>query len=185
MAPPTFHQIALSPILAGLKNAHVVLTKGHQHALTTSIDPDSLLTTSLYPDMLDLRNQIFRLTDSAKRVPSHINPAIEGGATDPWDEQTFPELLERIERTIAYLEGVDASLFEGREDEEVVNRVAGGTLEVRYLAFTYVTMFAHPNFWFHATTAYDILRHKGVELHKVDFLNGANLVEVKAVAKTE
>jgi hypothetical protein len=181
MAPLTFHNIALTPLINGLKNAHAFISKAQQHAQSQSLDPNDFLTARLHPDMQDFRYQIYRFTDSAKFIPPRVNPDIPS-ITLPDEEQTFEELLARIEKTTKYLEGVEAKSFEGREDEEVVMKFGGGKMEIRYTAATYVMQFAHPNFWFHVTTAYDILRHKSVDVGKFDFLNGAKIVEVKTVA---
>ncbi|KAL6711459.1 hypothetical protein ACN47E_004393 [Coniothyrium glycines] len=182
MATLTFHNIALTPVINGLKNAHFFINKGYEYAQSHSIDPNDFLSASLHPDMRDFRFQVHRFTDIAKGIPSRVNPQNET-LTFSDDPQTFPELLERIEKTIKYLEGIDESSFEGRDGEKVVMQFRNGELEATYSGLGFVMGSAHPNFWFHVTTAYDILRHKGVDLGKVDFLNGAKLVEIKPVAK--
>lgn len=182
MAALTFHNVALTPIIGGLKNAHAFITKGYEHSKTQDIDPTDFLTARLHPDMMDFTYQIYRFTDSAKFIPNRVNPAVEGFSL-PDEEKSFPELLQRIERTIKYLEGVDASHFEGREGEQVVMKF--GPVEVKFTALQYVLQFAQPNFWFHVTTAYDILRHKGVDVGKFDFMNGAKIIQMTPIAKPE
>lgn len=144
MASLTFHQIAVAPVIGGLKNAHAFITKGFQHAKTQDIDPREFLTARLHPDMQDFTYQIYRFTDSAKYIPNRVNSAVEGISL-PDEEKSFPELLQRIETTIKYLEGVQASSFEGQEGSEVVMKF--GPAQVNFTALQYVTQFAHPNFW--------------------------------------
>ena len=86
----------------------------------------------------------------------------------PDTETTFPELKERIGKTIAFLEGVEAARFEGAEDRTVALKL--GSNDVTFPAKHYLFSFVIPNFYFHATTAYDILRHNGLEIGKRDFL---------------
>jgi len=177
MPPLNFHAFAVTPIVAGLKNAHAFISKAHKHTQTASIDPNDLLTARLAPDMGDFRFQIYRFTDSAKFIPSRVNPAVEAYSL-PDEEQTFEELLERIQKTITYLESVGADKFDGQEEHEVVMKFGGGTVQAVFTGVQYVTQFAHPNFWFHVTTAYDILRTKGVDVGKFDFLNGAQIIKI-------
>ncbi|CAO2652022.1 Nn.00g003050.m01.CDS01 [Neocucurbitaria sp. VM-36] len=182
MAGITFHQVAIVPVLSGLKNAHFFINKGYEHAKAQNIDSNDFLTARLHPDMLDFIYQVQRFTDSAKFIPSRVNPAIEGMSL-PDEEKTFPELLARIEKTIKYLESIDPSSFEGREGAEVPMKFGGGTIDVKFNALQYVTQFAQPNFWFHVTTAYGLLRMKGVDVGKFDFLNGAKLITMTTVKK--
>lgn len=144
MSSITFHKIALPPILNGLKNAHAFITKGYEHTKAKSIDPNDFLAASIHPDMKDFRYQVYRFTDAAKFIPSRVNPSTEGISL-PDTEQTFPELLERIQKTITYLESVDAKSFEGREQETVTIPIGKG---VDFTAAEYVAHFAHPNFWY-------------------------------------
>lgn len=182
MAPKTFHAVTLTPIIFGLKNATAVLRKGEAHAKANGIDPSEYLTASLFPDMGDLCFQVHRLTDSAKFVVQRCNPSAPTISIAD-DQRTFPELLARLAKTLEYLESIETEVLDGREDEEVVLHMAknlpNGPIEIRLSAFEYVLQQAHPNFWFHVTTMYDILRNKGVPLGKMDFLNGAGLVPFK------
>jgi len=124
--------------------------------------------------MKDFTYQVYRFTDAAKFVPSRVNPEAIKALSLPDVEKTFPELQARIKQTIEYIEGVEESSFTGRESSEVVLKF-GPTKEFKFQALEYVLTFAQPNFWFHVTTAYDILRMKGVDVGKNDFLNGAGL----------
>ncbi|KAI4918879.1 hypothetical protein J4E85_009668 [Alternaria conjuncta] len=175
----SFHKVAIAPVITGLKNAHFFINKGYEHAKAT--DPNEFLTASIHPDMKDFRYQVYRFTDAAKFIPSRVNPALEG-MTLPDEEQTFPELLARVEKTIKYLEGFSEKDFEGKHDDEVVVKF-GGVKQMRLPALDYVTKFAHPNMWFHIVTAYDILRMKGVDVGKMDFLNGTGAITIEDVSQ--
>lgn len=142
----TFHGLALVPILSGLKNIHVVLSKGAAHAESLGHDAADYTSARLAPDMLNLAEQVHRLTDSAKAIPPRVNPE-NAGLTLPDVETTFPELLTRIETTIKYLEGIDAKSFEGRENEDVELVFAKGAFKVDFKALEYVQVYAQPNFW--------------------------------------
>lgn len=182
MAPKTFHTVALTPVIFGLKNAAAVLRKGEAHAKNNNIDPTDYLTARLHPDMGDFCYQVYRFTDTARHIVERANPTA-ATLSLPDTETTFPELIERVQKTLDYLESIDAKDLDGREDEEVLlvlgKTLPNGPVEVRFTAFEYVLRQAHPNFWFHVTTMYDILRHKGVPLGKMDYSNGAGLIPVK------
>lgn len=182
MAPKSFHTVALAPIILGLNNAAAVIRKGEAHAKTNNIDPAEYLTARLYPDMGDFCYQVFRFTDTAKFIVERSNPSAPT-ITLADEEKTFPKLLARIEKTLEYIGSIEPSVLDGKEDDEVVLHLAKhlprGPLEVRFTAFEYVLRQAQPNFWFHVTTMYDILRHKGVPLGKMDFSNGAGLIPTR------
>ena len=101
---------------------------------------------------------------------SKTMPLLLGAPSMPDTEQTFDELHARIAATVDYLKTIPADAFDGREDAEVVLKF--GPQSFPFAARNYVSVFALPNFYFHITTAYDILRHKGVKLGKPDFIGG-------------
>lgn len=182
MAPKSLHAIALTPIILGLKNAAAVLRKGEAHAKANNVDAEDYLTARFYPDMGDFRFQVYRFTATAHDIVQRCNPSAPTiSVTD--DQKTFPELVARVENTIEYLESLDPDIFDGKEDEEVVlivgKHLPNGPVETRFSAWEYVLKQAHPYFWFHVTTMYDLLRNKGVPLGKFDYLNGAGLIPVK------
>ncbi|KAF2000972.1 hypothetical protein P154DRAFT_465323 [Amniculicola lignicola CBS 123094] len=182
----TFHALAVPPLLRAMKNTIYILTKAETHAAENKIDIQDYLSARLYPDMHPLPYQIYRLTDSARFLVSRSTETPHLSMAD--DETTIPDLITKLNRTIEYLESVEPSAFDGQEKKEVSLKVSsgkGGTMETTMEALDYVRYFAHPNFWFHTTTAYGILRMKGVPLGKVDFLNGAGLAAVKNVEKPE
>lgn len=159
-----------------------ILRKGEAHGKANNIDPADYLTARLYPDMGNFCYQVYRFTDTAKFIVERSNPSAPTITLND-DQETFSELLARIQKTLEYIESIEASSLDGREDCEIVLHLAKhlpkGPIEVRFTAFEYVVQQAHPNFWFHVTTMYDILRQKGVPLGKLDFSNGAGLIPIK------
>ena len=150
----------------GLTNLRAVLQKAHDHALTKHFEPSILLSSRLYPDMHPLTRQVQIASDAAKFCVSRL-AAVEPPKYED-NEVTFDDLYARIDKTIAYLEGFDAAKLEGSESRTVTVSVPSGKHEL--LGRNYLLHFALPNFFFHVTTAYAILRHNGVELGKFDYL---------------
>jgi hypothetical protein len=150
----------------GLTNLRAVLQKAHDHALTKHFEPSILLSSRLFPDMHPLTRQVQIAADAAKfgvaRLAGIEPPKYEDVET------TFDELYARIDKTIAYLQGIDAGKLEGSESRTVTLTVPSGKHE--FVGQVYLLHFALPNFYFHVTTAYAILRHNGVELGKFDYL---------------
>jgi uncharacterized protein len=143
------------------------LDKANAHAQAHKFDPAVYLTLRLYPDMLPLPAQIRIASDAAKgcaaRLAGEDVPVFED------NETTLDELSERIRRTLAYLETVSAKDIDGSEDREIV--IPARNREPRHFKGEYyLKHWALPNFFFHATTLYALLRHNGVELGKADFL---------------
>lgn len=159
----------LVPALArGLKALSAVLEKGAAHAKAQGIAEEDLLATRLAPDMLPLTAQVQRVSDSAKGAVQRIG----GGDPVPMaDEETsFAALQERIAKTLAIVEGVPRTAIDGKEDAEIVLTFPQG--EYRFTGRDFVTTFVLPNFYFHVTTAYDLLRMRGVAIGKRDYLGG-------------
>lgn len=144
-----------------------VLTKAEAHAVERNIDPAALLQSRLFPDMFPLARQVQIACDFATSVSARLAgadvPAYEGG------DQTFAELQQRIASTLTFIGGLDAARFEGSGDREVVLR-AGTPKERRISGQGYLMAYGLPQFFFHVTTAYDLLRHNGVEIGKKDFM---------------
>jgi hypothetical protein len=143
------------------------LDKAEAHAKARSFDPAVYLTLRLYPDMLPLPSQIRIATDAAKgcaaRLAGKEPPVFED------NETTLDQLRDRIRKTLAYLEGVSAKDVDGSEEREIVIP-ARNREPRRFKGEYYLKHWALPNFFFHATTLYALLRHNGVELGKADFL---------------
>lgn len=160
------YQATVPVFTRALTNLRAVLQKAHDHALTQRIEPSILLSSRLYPNMYPLTRQVQIAADGAKFCLARMV-----GVEPPRDEDvetTFDELYARIDKTLAYLQGFDAAQLEGSEARTVTLSEPSGKHEL--LAKTYLLDFALPNFYFHATMAYAILRHNGVELGKFDYL---------------
>jgi len=143
------------------------LDKAEAHARARNFDPAVYLTLRLAPDMLPLPAQLRIAGDSAKgcaaRLAGREPPAFED------NEATIEQLRERIRKTLAYLEGVNAEEVDGSEEREIVIP-ARNREPRRFKGEYYLKHYALPNFFFHATMLYALLRHNGVELGKSDFL---------------
>jgi uncharacterized protein len=144
-----------------------IVSKGHAHAQAQGWDPAVLLSMRLAPDMFPLTRQVQIATDIAKNAGARLT----GGEAPKFEdnETSFEELDARIGRAIAYLEGLPENAFDGAEAREIAvpSRAYG---ELRFDGRGYVDSFVLPNVFFHATTAYALLRHAGVPLGKADFL---------------
>jgi hypothetical protein len=151
-----------------LRNLSYILDKGEQFAAARKVDPSVLTTDRLAPDMLPLVRQVLIACDAAKNGTARLS-GLEAPKFDD-KEVTFAELRERIQKTIAWLETVPASALDGTEEKEVTFPVGPNTRTMKGQA--YLTTWVLANFFFHITTAYNILRHNGVELGKADYLVG-------------
>jgi len=150
---------SLIHMLGGLSS---VLAKGEAHG---GIDPAD---ARLAPDMLPLKAQVYIATDGAKGCGARL-----AGVDIPKYEDvetTFPELRARIAKTIAFLKSLDRKAFAGAEGKQIVLKFPNNTFE--FNGADYVGKFVLPNVYFHITTAYGILRNKGVALGKSDYLGG-------------
>jgi uncharacterized protein len=154
-----------------LRNLSHILAKAAAHADAKKFDPAVLLQYRLAPDMLPFTRQILIACDAAKNGVARIS-GVEAPRFED-NEATFPELQERIRKTIDYLATVPAAKIDGTEDKEITFP-AGRDKTRTMTAEAYLKHWALPNFFFHITTAYLILRHNGVELGKADYLAGAN-----------
>ena len=153
-----------------LRNLSHILDKGEQHALARKIDPAVLTTYRLAPDMLPFTRQVLIACDAAKNGTARVSGVEAPRFEDK--EATFPELKQRIQKTLDYLATVPPEALDGQEDKEVTFPV--GPDKTRTMkAQAYLTTWSLPNLFFHVTTAYAILRHNGVELGKADYLAGA------------
>lgn len=142
------------------------LDKAEAHAQARKFDPNNYLALRLAPDMLPFVKQIQIASDGAKGCVARL----AGQDVPKWDdtEVTLDELRARIRRTLDYVQSVPAAQVDGSEQREIVLAMRQG--EVRFSGQDYLLHFVLPNFYFHATTAYALLRHAGVELGKRDFL---------------
>jgi len=149
-----------------LKNLSTILDKAQAHADAKKIDPRVLTAARLYPDMFPMSRQVQSACDTAKGAVARL-----AGVEIPVHEdteQTFEELKARIAKTITFIQTIQPAQVDGSEDKEVVLKFRSG--EVKFKGMQYLLGHALPNFYFHATTAYDILRHNGVEVGKRDYI---------------
>jgi hypothetical protein len=159
-------QVSSPLFLQGLRGLSGVLAKAQAYVDAKGIDADALLKARLYPDMLTMTRQVQIACDFAKgcvaRLAGTEAPAYED------KETSFAELKARVDNTIAYIAGLDPAAIDGSEDKDISLVRRGETMVFKGQA--YLLEQALPNFWFHVTTAYAILRHNGVEIGKRDFL---------------
>jgi hypothetical protein len=161
---------ASSPVfLHGLKGLSGVLDKAAAHVETRKIEPSALLQARLYPDMLSMTRQVQIACDFAKGAVARLASADMPTFEDT--EVSFADLKARVDKTIAYISGVNPAAIDGSEDRDI-SLVRRGETHV-FKGQAYLLEQALPNFWFHVTTAYAILRHNGVEVGKKDFLAAA------------
>jgi hypothetical protein len=158
---------ASTPRLANtLKNLSAILTKAEAHAAARKIDPAVLLGSRLYPDMFALTRQVQIACDTAKGAVARLADLEVPKHEDT--EQSFPELQLRIAKVVAFIESIGPQQLDGSEERKITLTLRGQ--ETVFTGLQYLTGFVLPNFYFHAVTAYDILRHNGVEIGKRDFL---------------
>jgi hypothetical protein len=149
-----------------LGNLRVLLEKGAAHAEARKFDATLLADSRLFVDMFPLARQVCIATDGAKGAAARLAGVEPPRFEDT--ERTLPELMARIDRTIAFLKTLSAEQFEGSETRAITLSLRSGALH--FDGQDYLLDFALPNFYFHVTTAYNILRHNGVEIGKMDFL---------------
>jgi uncharacterized protein len=162
----SLYDVSVPAFLRGFANLTDILKKGEAFADEKGMAHKELLEARLFEDMLPLTGQIQRASDSAKFVAVRVGQMENVPMAD--EEVTFADLHARIDRTFTFLKSVDPASMDGREDAEVVVKTRSG--ETRFTATGYVLGFALPNFYFHVSTAYAILRHKGVPIGKMDYL---------------
>jgi uncharacterized protein len=150
-------------ILGNLSN---ILDKAQAHVDAKKLDPAALTGYRLFPDMLPMTKQVQIACDTAKGAVARLAgmeiPAYED------NERTLADLKVRIAKTVAFIQTVTPAQIDGSEDKEIV--IKRGDKETRYKGMQFLLGHALPNFYFHVTTAYNILRHNGVEIGKRDYL---------------
>jgi hypothetical protein len=150
-----------------LGSLSAVLAKAETHAEARKITPDALLQARLYPDMFPLLRQVQIACDFAKSVSARI-AGVEVPAYED-KEATFADLQQRISKTLAFVESLAPDQIDGSEDRRIVTQ-AGTPKEKVFTGQSYLLNYGLPHFFFHTTTAYDILRHNGVEVGKKDYI---------------
>jgi hypothetical protein len=151
-----------------LKSLSALLKKAEDYCAAKKIDPAVMLSQRLYPDMFALTRQVQIATDGAKAAGARL--AGIPVPSFPDEEKTFDELQARLAKTIDFLTSLDRSQFDGAA-ERVITFKSGGA-DRSFKGSDYLGLWAFPNFFFHVTTAYNILRHNGLEIGKGDYLRG-------------
>lgn len=160
------YQASAPRFVSILRNLSAILDKAEAHCTAKKIDPSALTTYRFYPDMFPFTRQVQIACDTAKGAVARL-----AGVDIPRHEdteQTFAELKARIAKTIDFIESVSAAKVDGSEEKEIVMQMRSG--ERRFKGMQYLLGHAYPNFYFHVTTAYNILRHNGIDVGKADFI---------------
>ena len=163
----SMHSASVPVFRQMLDSLAALLAKAEAHAVERKFEPAILLQARLFPDMFPLMRQVQIACDFAKGVPARL-AGIEPPAYED-DETSFPDLQERIRKTRAFIDGLDADRNNGSESREIVLR-PGTPKEKRYDGQAYLLAYGLPQFFFHITTVYALLRHNGVEIGKRDFM---------------
>ena len=162
----SMYQASVPRFVNILGNLSDILDKAQAHVDAKKLDPAALTGYRLFPDMLPMSKQVQIACDTAKGVVARL-AGVEIPAYED-NEKTLAELKARIAKTIAFIQTVTPGQIDGSEDREIVIR--RGDKETRYKGMQFLLGHALPNFYFHVTTAYNILRHNGIEIGKRDYL---------------
>lgn len=170
--PFGMHEASIGLMVHVLGNLSAILAKAEAHTIEDKIDPASLIEARLAPDMLPFSRQIQIASDAAKNCAARlagVNPP-----SMPDTEASFAELHARVAKTVTFIQGFTADQIDGSENRSVTFNMGGKP--VTMTGRNYLTQFALPNFFFHVTTAYAILRHKGLKIGKLDYLGPLTFV---------
>ena len=162
----TVYDASIAPMIRGLGNLSAILDKAVAQAKSEDRDLNSLLEARLAPDMFPLTRQVQVVSDTAKGCASRL--AGQEPPSFPDEEKTFPELQQRIAKTVDYLKTFRPEQFDGAEARTVTLKFPQGSMT--FSGRDFLVGFAIPNFYFHITAAYAILRHSGIAVGKMDYL---------------
>jgi hypothetical protein len=162
------HALTAPVFIRALNNLDKIIDKARAFAAEKGIDEQDLLDAKLIDDMGNFISQIQRASDSAKGAMVRIG-GVENVVMED-NEATFDDVKARIARTIDFVKSVPAEAINGKEDAEIHLKFPNG--EFKLDARSFLLRFVHPNFYFHVTTAYDLLRMKGAPIGKMDFIGG-------------
>ena len=165
----SIYQASVPVYTRRLEALSAILDKAAVYAAQRKIDPAALIQARLYPDMLPLGRQVQIACSHAVRGAARLSGAEPASVEDK--ETSFDDLKARVAKTLAFLKDVDAKKMDGMEDREITYPV--GDRKMTLKAGEYLLHFSMPNFYFHLTTAYDILRNNGLEIGKADFMGEA------------
>ena len=164
--PISMYTASVPVFVRTLGNMAKWLDKAEAHATARKFDPAVYLSARLAPDMLPFTNQIQIACDAVKFGVARLSGADAPKFAD--DEASLADLRQRVQKTIDFIQSVPADRIDGTETKDVVVPRRDGSMTLK--GETYLKTFVLPNFFFHVTTAYALLRHNGVELGKADFL---------------
>ena len=162
----SMYQASVPRIVNMLNSLNHILDKAQTHVESKKWNEAALTQFRLYPDMLPLTKQVQIASDTAKGVMARLAGVESPVYAD--DEETIAQLKERVNKTIAYVQGFTAAQIDGTEDKDIVTK--RGDKETHYKGMQFLLGHAMPNLYFHITTTYAILRHNGVEIGKRDYL---------------
>jgi hypothetical protein len=162
----SIYDVSIPALVRGLTSLSALLGKAADYAVAKKIDPSALLQARLYPDMHAFTRQVQISCDTAKGCAGRLAGVDVPKHEDT--ESTIPELQARIAKTLDFLRSITPAQLDGAEAREIVLKFPTNTLNFNGLS--YVTNFVLPNFYFHLSMAYALLRHNGVEIGKRDFL---------------
>ena len=163
----SFYDAVVPAYLQMLGSLSGILTKAEAHCSAKNIQPEVLLGSRLFPDMLPLSKQIQLASDFAAKGCARLTHSEVPSTPDT--ERTFEELKQRLAKTIDYVKSFKPAQFDGADARDVTFP-AGPDKTMTVKGQQFLSHFSLPNFYFHAATAHDILRHNGVEIGKRDFL---------------
>ncbi len=162
----TVYDASVPVFCRALTNLQALLRKGHTQVTERLLDPTTVIAARLHENMFPLSRHVQIATDHAKGATARLAGVEPPRFAD--DEKTFDELDQRIARTIDYISGIPAGEIEGSSDRPILLKL--GKSELEFKGKSYLLTFALPNFFFHVTTAYGILRHRGIDIGKSDYL---------------
>ena len=162
----SMYQASAPRFINTLSNLSAILDKAQARAEAMKFDPARLPNYRLYPNMFPMKRQVQIACDVAKGAIARLAGVEVPKHEDT--EQTLAELKARIAKTVGFIETIKPAQVDGSEDKEIALRLGGQ--DVKFKGLQYLLGFAHPNFYFHVTTAYNILRHNGVEIGKRDYI---------------
>lgn len=162
----SMYQASIPVFVRMFGNLAAILDKAAAYAEAKKIDPAVLLNARLAPDMHPLTRQVQIASDAAKGCAARLAGVETPSFADT--ESSFAELQARIQKTLDFLQGFSPAQIDGSEGRKVVIKFPGA--ELKFSGQDYLLHFVLPNFYFHLTTAYAILRHNGLEIGKMDFL---------------
>jgi hypothetical protein len=164
----SLYDVCVPGLLRTLNSISAIIDKAQAHCTAKKIDQSVIVNYRLAADMLPFSRQIQIMSDQAKGMGARLT----GAELPSWpdSETTLDDLKARIAKTVDYVKGLKVDAFKGAETRDI--SLKAGNNEFKFKGLEYATTWVFPNFYFHATTAYDILRHAGVEIGKRDFLGG-------------